>query len=239
MLQICCLLSCKITVQSSLNPFHLCHDCKTLALSFFFFTDLDRNTLLSFDIKFFADWFNPFGELTRELASCWAVHMRLTYGACCMTTQRSCASAAVKGTLIPLQPPFPNQMVLQHLWASYFKMCNFRSAKQVMIELPFFLFSSQGCTWRCEWWRGSSRRTCYHVGGKKTVSLFAWVFIVRCIIWHEGTSVRRLLIKGSAFLACCSRDNVALQILAEAMLFPAVKYHLQQCKWLLPPTVWN
>lgn len=76
-------------------------------------------------------------------------------------------------------------------------------ANQVTIELLLFLFSSQGCTCQREWRRGSSRRTRYHVGGKKATSFsFEWVFRARCISWREGscgrfavTCVRRLLIK--------------------------------------------
>lgn len=116
------------------------------------------------------------------------------------------------------------------------------SANQVTIELLLFLFSSQGCTCQREWRRGSSRRTRYHVGGKKATSFsFEWVFSGRCIRWREGscgrfavTRVRRFLIKSGRFwcAACCSRDASAVKILLTLDwgddAFSAVEGHLLQ-----------
>lgn len=125
---------------------------------------------------------------------------------------------------------FPNKPALRHLWASYFQMCGLMDASvaagdganQVTIELRLFLCSSQGCTCQREWRRGSSRRTRYHVGGKKATSFsFEWVFSARCIHWREGscgrfavTCVRRLLIKSGRHwgVARCPRDASAVSV---------------------------
>lgn len=76
---------------------------------------------------------------------------------------------------------------------------------QFTIKLPLFLFSSQDCTCQRERWRRSSRRTCCHVGGKKTLSLIREHYLnlltrgdlwTSCSVCHGLTSVEWLLIKG-------------------------------------------
>ena len=153
-----------------------------------------------FNIKCLAKWLNPFGWITRELASCapdiW----------CLLFYNRSLLYlCSCRRMLIPLEPSFEIKWcssIFERLVLNVWFNC-FHCANQVMIELPLFLFSSQGSTCQCEWRRGSARRTCYHVGGKKAIGLLEWVFIVRYIIWREDTFVRWLLIKGRAFLMCC------------------------------------
>lgn len=163
-------------------------------------------------LKCLSEWFNAFGLIERERLAVWP----RTYSWHMVPDVLHYRSASVKTMLIPQYSTvrwahFLNKMELRHLQASCFRTCYLMdssmaagdSANQVMIELLLFLFSSQGCTCQCEWRRGSTRRTCYHVGGKKATSFsFEWRFSARCISWHEGncgrftvTCVRRLLIK--------------------------------------------